>query len=60
MLADPRYAAKWERKKAWYGVDGVLPFERGVGPRGTLLITDDLNGVDVPKWRELTRKALGA
>ncbi|MEU2614128.1 AAA family ATPase [Micromonospora sp. NPDC007271] len=60
MLTDPRYATKWAEKKAWYARNGVLPYEDGGGPRGTLVITDDLNGVDVPKWRELARKALGA
>ncbi|RAO19424.1 AAA family ATPase [Micromonospora noduli] len=59
MLSDPRYARKWEKKKAWYVRNGVLPYEEGGGPRGTLVVTDDLDGVDVPKWRELARKALG-
>ncbi|WP_422733383.1 ATP-dependent DNA helicase [Micromonospora sp. WMMD558] len=59
MLTDPRYATKWAEKKAWYARNGVLPYEEGGGPRGTLVTTDDLNGVDVPKWRELARKALG-
>ncbi|MCX4391271.1 AAA family ATPase [Micromonospora peucetia] len=59
MLTDPRYAAKWAEKKAWYARNGVLSYEEGGGPRGTLVITDDLNGVDVPKWRELAGKALG-
>ncbi|MFG2099903.1 AAA family ATPase [Micromonospora echinaurantiaca] len=59
MLTDPRYATKWAEKKTWYVGNGVLPYEEGGGPCGTLVITDDLNGVDVPKWRELARKALG-
>jgi hypothetical protein len=57
MLTDPRYAAKWEDKKAWYARNGVLPFEDGGGPRGTLVTTDDLHGVDSPGWRELAVKA---
>ena len=58
MLADPRYAAKWAEKKTWYARNGVLPLEDGGGQRG-LIVTDDLHGVDVPKWRELARKAFG-
>lgn len=59
MLTDPRYVAKWEKKKAWYAGNGILPFEEGGGPHGSLVVTDDLHGVDVPKWREITRKAIG-
>jgi hypothetical protein len=59
MLTDPRYAAKWAAKKAWYSRNGVLPLEEGGGPRGTLVVTDDLCGVDYPAWRELAAKAFG-
>ncbi|MGI5243254.1 AAA family ATPase [Dactylosporangium sp. CA-139066] len=55
MLNDPRYAEKWRRKQAWYADNGVLPFEEG----GTLIITNDRNGVDYPGWRDLAGKALG-
>ena len=59
MLSDPRYAAKWARKRQWYADNGVRPFDEGGGERGALLITDDAGGVDFPAWRELANKALG-
>ena len=59
MMNEPRYAAKWALKKAWYAQNGVLSYEEGGGPRGTLVVTDDQHGVDYPAWRELAVKALG-
>jgi ATP-dependent exoDNAse (exonuclease V) alpha subunit len=59
MLTDPRYRAKWEQKAKWYAANGVLPFEDGGGERASLLVTDDVRGVDFPGWRELATKAFG-
>ncbi|MDT4994162.1 MAG: hypothetical protein QOH97_4054, partial [Actinoplanes sp.] len=50
MLDTPAYAAGWKRKKQWYHDQGVLPFDEGGGPHGTLVWTDDRGGVDVPAW----------
>lgn len=58
MLGDPGYADGWERKKAWYSEQGVLPLEDGGGPAGALVWTDDRDGVDVPAWRELAQSFL--
>jgi hypothetical protein len=59
MLADPRYAAKWELKKDWYARNGFLPADKGSGPQGNLVTTDDIGGVDFPGWRKLAEEALG-
>jgi hypothetical protein len=59
MLQNPSYVASWERKKEWYSNGGVLPFEEGGGPNGTLLCTDDLHGVEVDAWTNLAREVIG-
>lgn len=59
LLDDPDYAQGWERKKEWYAEQGVLPLDEGGGPAGTLVWTDDRDGVDVPAWRELASSFLG-
>lgn len=59
MLNNPRYAAKWQAKLAWYETNGVMPVDKGAGPNGVLITTDDLHGVDVPAWRELAERVLG-
>ncbi|MHB1802817.1 MAG: C-terminal helicase domain-containing protein [Actinomycetes bacterium] len=60
MLDDAGYAAAWDKKRQWYVTQGVLPVADGGGPRGTLMWTDDRGGVDVPTWRDLALKVLGA
>lgn len=47
MLDDPEYAAKWERKRAWYTAYGIT--EDG-GQRGILFTTDDRDGIDELMW----------
>jgi hypothetical protein len=42
MMNDPTYAADWERKKAWYQREGLVPDD-------TLFWTDERGGLDVPK-----------
>ena len=41
MLDDAAYAARWARKLAAYRASGVLPYEEGGGPKGTLVTTRD-------------------
>jgi hypothetical protein len=59
MLSDPRYAAKWAKKKAWYADNGVLPWENGGGANGTLVTTGEIDGIDFPGWRKLAEEVLG-
>lgn len=58
MLDDPGYAEAWARKKAWYVEQGILPAKDGGGPKGTLVWTDDRDGVDVPAWTSLAESFL--
>lgn len=45
MLHVPSYRRHWEDKLAWYKSKGILPYNEGEGPRGTLIITrDEANG----------------
>ena len=44
MLHDPRYKARWERKRAEYLKCGIRPHEEGGGPEGTLIETRDEPG----------------
>jgi hypothetical protein len=48
MLGDPNYRAGWERKRAEYVAAGILPWEKGGGPAGTLIETrdDESGGLD--------------
>lgn len=41
MLMDPTYAERWEKKKAWYRAQGILPHTEGGGKKGTLIVTED-------------------
>lgn len=41
MLHDPAYRHRWHEKEVWYREQGVLPFDEGGGPRGTLVVTRD-------------------
>ncbi len=41
LLDDPRYRARWERKRAEYLAAGILPWQDGGGPEGTLIETSD-------------------
>jgi AAA domain-containing protein/UvrD-like helicase family protein len=59
MLDHPKYKANWEVKLQRYRAAGILPFGEGGGPNGTLMYTDDRDGVDEPKWTELARKVIG-
>ncbi len=59
MLDLPDYARKWELKKAWYTDNGILPYDQGGGPNGTLLWTDDRNGADAQAWLTSAAEVLG-
>ncbi|MFE1596671.1 AAA family ATPase [Nocardia sp. NPDC058705] len=56
MLDQPVYAAKWAAKRDWYAHQGILPWSEGGGPKGSLVWTDDLGGVNVPEWRTLAEQ----
>lgn len=62
MMGNPRYAADWAAKKAWYLANGFRPFDDpdADGPRGVLIWTDDRQGVDQPAWLEIGRQVLGS
>jgi ATP-dependent exoDNAse (exonuclease V) alpha subunit len=45
MLSNDSYRERWERKLAAYRQEGILPFEENGGPKGTLLITEEKDGV---------------
>ncbi len=62
MMSNPKYAADWAAKKAWYAAHGFRPYDEpdAVGSRGVLLWTDDRSGVDQPAWRQAAEKVLGS
>ncbi|MFF8093843.1 AAA family ATPase [Streptomyces sp. NPDC016675] len=60
MLDLPDYARKWERKKEWYARNGIEPWDKGGGPNGTLMWTDDLDGADARAWLTLASQVLDA
>jgi hypothetical protein len=45
MLSNEEYRQRWERKLAAYREQGILPLEEGGGGNGTLLITEEKEGV---------------
>lgn len=61
MMGNPRYAADWEEKKAWYVANGFRPYDEPgtTSTRGVLVWTDDRGGVDQPAWASLARDVLG-
>lgn len=62
MMGNPKYAADWETKKAWYAAQGFRPFDEpdADGSRGVLMWSDDRGGVDQPGWVEMATQVLGA
>lgn len=58
MMYDPRYCDRWERKKAWYFENKILPWEDGGGENGTLIITQDdqKGGISSDKIDALIKK----
>ncbi|MGH9569288.1 MAG: RNA helicase, partial [Candidatus Angelobacter sp.] len=61
MLHVPIYRRRWEDKVAWYKAQGILPYEEGGGPRGTLIVTrDEANGsIDSTAINQLIGAVLG-
>lgn len=41
MLFDPGYKERWERKLEWYRRNKILPYEKGGGEKGILIVTKD-------------------
>jgi hypothetical protein len=41
LLVDPVYRRRWEAKLKWYLDNGVIPYQDGGGPNGTLVVTTD-------------------
>jgi hypothetical protein len=58
MLHVPSYQRRWEGKLVWYKDNGILPYEVGGGPNGTLIVTrDEPNGsIDSAKIAQLINK----
>jgi ATP-dependent exoDNAse (exonuclease V) alpha subunit len=61
MLHVPSYRRRWEEKLAWYKTNGILTYDEGGGPRGTLIVTrDEANGsIDSSKIVRLIEKIFG-
>lgn len=47
MLSNREYRQRWERKLAAYRQQGILPLEEGGGENGTLLITEERQGLEL-------------
>lgn len=60
MLDNPHYEAAWRHKKRWYAEGHILPYDQGGGPQGTLIYTDDRDGVNVADWTKLARQVIGS
>lgn len=60
LLTDPGYRKRWDEKKAWYKKQGILPHEKGGGPEGTLVWTEDdpNGGIDCSRIEKLIREVL--
>jgi hypothetical protein len=61
MMANPKYAAGWAAKKAWYVANGFRPYDEPGTPssRGVLIWTDDQGGVDQPAWVDMASQVIG-
>jgi len=48
MMADPYYRHRWEQKQRWYRDQGIVVWEKGGGPNGTLVTSQDSDrgGID--------------
>ena len=45
MLSNEQYKKRWKRKLVAYRAEGIFPLEDGGGPNGTLLITEEQEGI---------------
>ena len=61
MMFDPRYRDRWERKKAWYFENKILPWQEGGGENGSLIITEDdcSGGISSDKINKLIQEVFG-
>ncbi len=61
MMNNPRYAHDWDLKKQWYAENGIFAFDHpdAPGTNGTLMWTDDREGVDRPEWLRLAEHVIG-
>lgn len=61
MLHVPAYRERWEDKLEWYRTNGILPYEAGGGPNGSLIITRDEEngGIDSAKIVKLISEVFG-
>lgn len=62
MMNNPKYAADWQAKKAWYVANGYRPYDnpQETGSRGVLMWTDDSGGIDQPAWEAIAHEVIGA
>jgi hypothetical protein len=61
-LHSPGYRADWEARKAWYASHGILPWEDGGGPTGSLACSDEnvsTEGISSHGIRKLAREVFG-
>lgn len=69
MLSDPEYSHHWEEKKTWYYNHGILPYEEGGGPEGSLIVSSDdqfedasgcvRGGIQIPQIEKIIKQAFG-
>ncbi len=61
MMHDPDYRGRWEKKLEWYESQDILPYDRGGGPGGTLLITrdDEQGGIDSGRLERIVDEVFG-
>ena len=62
MLGDHGYKRRWTEKERWYRENGILPWEEGGGPNGTLIVTrdDPRGGIDSSAIHRLVEEVFGA
>jgi energy-coupling factor transporter ATP-binding protein EcfA2 len=59
MMDRPDYRATWDYKVDWYRRNGVLPFDEGGGPNGTLVWSNELGGLRSDEVRAQARRVFG-
>ena len=59
MLGDAEYDEKWKAKLEWYRKNGVLLDEEGGGKNGTLLTSNETEGIDHDQIERLIKKIKG-
>jgi hypothetical protein len=61
LLHDPAYKRRWTTKQEWYYKHGILPHEKGGGPKGTLIVTRDEadGGINSQAIAQLLKEVFG-